>query len=161
MTEQIIKNAKLEAQKILEEAKKEANRILSESALLKAVEKEAQKIKEKTFNEIKLAKLEIQPIESIFKYESCKHLWENLWKVQNFDTKQFALFHSENKQLTDFKYSMIERFEGLANNHFLIEVFDEYGVNGQFGILNDKGQEILPMIYSSTDNVLEQYKKLV
>lgn len=161
MTEQIIKNAKLEAQKILEEAKKEANRILSESALLKAVEKEAQKFKEKTFNEIKLAKLEIQPIESIFKYESCKHLWENLWKVQNFDTKQFALFHSENKQLTDFKYSMIERFEGLSNNHFLIGVFDEYGVNGQFGILNDKGQEILPMIYSSTDSVLEQYKKLV
>ena len=161
MTEQIIKNAKLEAQKILEEAKKEANRILAESALLKAVEKEAQKIKEKTFNEIKLAKLEIQPIESIFKYESCKHLWENLWKVQNFDTKQFALFHSENKQLTDFKYSMIERFEGLSNNHFLIGVFDEYGVNGQFGILNDKGQEILPMIYSSTDSVLEQYKKLV
>lgn len=161
MTEQIIENAKLEAQKIIEDAKKEANRILSESALLKAIEKEALKIKEKTFNEIKLAKIETQPIESIFKYESCEHLWENLWKVQNFDTQKFALFHSENKQLTEFKYSMIERFEGVADNHFLIGVFDEYGVNGQFGILNDKGEEIIPMIYDSTENALEQYKKLV
>ena len=56
MTEQIIENAKLEAQKIIEDAKKEAKRILSESALLKAIEKEALKFKEKTFNEIKLAK---------------------------------------------------------------------------------------------------------
>lgn len=56
---------------------------------------------------------------------------------------------------------MIERFEGVINNYFLIAVFDEYGVNGQFGSLNDKEQEILPMIYHSTDNVLEQYKKLV
>ena len=161
MTEQIVENAKFEAQKILEEAKKEANRILSESTLLKAVEKEAQKIKEKTFNEIKLAKADAQPIESIFKYESCEHLWANLWKVQSLESKKYSLFHSSQKQLTDFKYSMIERFEWVANNHFLIGVFDEYGVNGQFGILNDKGQEILPMIYHSTDNVLEQYKKLV
>lgn len=39
MTEQIVENAKFEAQKILGEAKKGANRILSESALLKAVKK--------------------------------------------------------------------------------------------------------------------------
>lgn len=45
MTEQIVENAKFEAQKILGETKKGANRILSESALLKAVKKETQKIK--------------------------------------------------------------------------------------------------------------------
>ena len=161
MTEQIVENAKLEAQKIIAEAKKEANRRLSEAALLRAVEKEAQRIKEKTFNEIKLAKLETQPVESIFKYESSKHLWCNLWKVKSLENKKYALFHSTQKQLTDFKYSIIERFEGVANNHFLIGVFDEYGVNGQLGILNDKGHEIFPMIYHSTDNLLEQYKKLV
>lgn len=81
------------------------------------------------------------------------------FKVQK--VKKYSLFHSSPKRLTDFKYSMIERFEGVINNYFLIAVFDEYGVNGQFGSLNDKEQEILPMIYHSADNVLEQYKKLV
>ena len=161
MTEQSIENAQLEAQKIIEEAKKEAKRRLSESALLKAIEQKALKIKEKTFNEIKLAKADAQPIESIFKYESCEHLWNDLWKVQSLKNKKYALFHSVKKQLTNFKYSMIERFEGIADNHFLIGVFDKYGVNGKFGIINDKGEEIIPMIYDLTEEVLEQYKKSI
>lgn len=65
---------------------------MSEFALLKAVEKEAQRIKEKTFNEVKLAKADAQSIESIFKYESCEHLWANLWKVQSLESKKIFSF---------------------------------------------------------------------
>ncbi len=148
MTE-TIENAKMEARRIIENAQEEAKKILSESALLKAVKKEAERLKE----EIKF--------ESIFKYKSSEYLLGDLWKVQELNSKKYALFHSEDKQLTDFKYSMIERFEGVKDNHFLIGIWDECGVNTKFGIINETGDEIIPMIYTSTDKVLEEYKKLI
>ena len=99
---QIINEAQTEANRLIEEgerilaeAKKEANRQLSESSLLKAVHKEAEKIKNQVLKDAELIKRNARPEESFFKYKATIHLCDNFWKVADWETEKYALYNSK------------------------------------------------------------------
>ena len=91
--------------------------------------------------------------DSFMNFSKAEQISTNLWSVAPIKTNKFALFDANGKQLTDFKYEFMGKYLDLPNNTLLV---GEYNKNGLlYGCINQNGEEILPSIYNSVDEIIQ------
>ena len=91
--------------------------------------------------------------DSFINFSRTEQISTNLWSVAPIKTNKFALFDANGKQLTDFKYEFIGKYLDLPNNTLLVGEYNKKGLS--YGCINQNGEEILPSIYKSIDEIIQ------
>lgn len=157
--EKIIAEAQKQAETIIKNAKIEAQRLTCESAILNAIKQESQKIKDKTIKECKKLKEETQELKedilknntsiySIYRYSKVVYLNFNLWAVTDINNFKTGVVDVKGNQIIPCIYDEIS---GLLDGTDNILVMNRDVNNNYFGLVNQRGEVVIEPKYNDFD----------
>ena len=154
--EKIITEAQKQAESIIKNAKIEAQRLTCESAILNAIKQEAQKIKDETIKECKKLKEETQELQenilknntsvySIYRYNRVQYVEFNLWAVTDINTYKTGLIDINGKQILPCIYDCIPSILEGTNDILIMKRDLE---KNYFGLASKTGEIIIEPKYN-------------
>lgn len=154
--DKIIEEANIEANKVIAGAKEERLRLISESALMEAIKKEAEKIKQKVSDECKEIKEDTKKLQerilkddntiySIYKYSRVTYLNFDLWAVTDINTHKSGVIDIRGNQIIP---CMFDEIGGILQGSDDILVMNRDSNNTYSGLVDKKGNTLIEPKYN-------------